>query len=192
MTVPDVRESPRDLEEGPIQTVPDVRESPVDIRGHQRREAQKAYAQVHDTLAATYDLDQMNSDQRALFEGAISDGLAEGRSLEEIMAEMERTDTAAYLGLARRQPTPDTFEQLRKGAAEDALFRAEDATRQEKDLKWSQMEEAIQNSPDFNSDTRALALVEASRRIYGTDYPPTREDRMSPETEAAAAEGPMR
>lgn len=104
---------------------PDTRTSPDDPEEHMERERRKAYAQVQATLASAYDLGQMNSDQRALLEEVVTDGLAEGYSLEEIMAEMERPDNAAYLGLVPSQPTPSTFDRLRKGAAEDALFRAE-------------------------------------------------------------------
>ena len=169
MTVPDVRESPRDLEEGPIQTVPDVRESPDDPIAHivhqfekgvEEREEQESLQETDNRHRAhrlrlaineNFTAQELNSDMRAGFDDFIASAVAYGYSDEEIMAELQKREVYETLGLQPlghlRSKGPDPFGEIRMRRER----AAQEAIRQE-------------------------------------------EDRMSPETEAAGAEavGPMR
>ena len=170
--LPDVQESPRDLEEGPIQTVPDIRTSPDDPQEHMERERRKASDKAYKALEEAYDLDQMGSDQRAIFEDFVGSAMSEGRSLEEIMVALDHPDAASYIGISRRQPEPTSLERLRINAAEHATQEAERKSEQEKRARYLQAQESIMADPNLNSDGKAGALEDASRKIYGTPFPP--------------------
>tara|TARA_R100000664_G_scaffold22408_1_gene31871 strand:+ start:4951 stop:5535 length:585 start_codon:yes stop_codon:yes gene_type:complete len=131
-------ESPRDLEEGPIQTVPDIRESPDDPEEHKQhvenkeRAALRARAdEVMDMLAKNFHFDRAGGhSDRMTVPSFIQAGLEYGHSPEKLLAEMSKPENVEYFGLvplsqAERSGDPLDFIRMQREAAARTALESE-------------------------------------------------------------------